>query len=296
MWKNEKGHYYAYINGRNVSLKTKNHHEAKKAYSKLVTGPIKVSVKERILGYYCKLYIDYKRDDKTQLSMKVMKPFWPVPVDKIDGDDLHRYLQSLGKKSMWTLYISIHAMINKYKLPIVLPKMPQKKSIRFLSYDEERKLFELADDEMRFILNLFLQTGLRRGEAFSLRWGDIHGDLMLIHGKKKRDGSNNDRMIPTPPVLKKSDRGEGRVITGFTDADAIRKKFKRHAIRCGIQDVSIHTLRHTFATRLATQKISGHVLQHWLGHESITTTARYVHLKGADLLAYADIIPDTTDV
>jgi site-specific recombinase XerD len=68
---------------------------------------------------------------------------------------------------------------------------------------------------------------------------------------------------------------------------AIRKAIKR----AGLSDCTVHTLRHTHATRLIQNGLSIYEVKEILGHSDITTTMRYSHLEIRDVSSKArDVI------
>jgi len=96
-----------------------------------------------------------------------------------------------------------------------------------------------------------------------------------------------------PPEHRSSFRRSSRVIgyrkggaRGYSSV-AIRKAFRR----AGLHDCTIHTLRHTHATRLIQNGLSVYEVREVLGHADIKTTMRYAHLEKATVLKKArDVI------
>lgn len=61
--------------------------------------------------------------------------------------------------------------------------------------------------------------------------------------------------------------------------DNIKKSLKTVVNKAGLEDVTLHTLRHTFASQLVMAGVSLMEVQKLMGHESFETTLRYAHLK-----------------
>ena len=72
--------------------------------------------------------------------------------------------------------------------------------------------------------------------------------------------------------------GRGRVQSGDTlSTEAIREWLKRACRKADIPKLSPHAFRHGFATRMLTEGMPPHEIQHSLGHSSLTTTLSYIH-------------------
>lgn len=146
---------------------------------------------------------------------------------------------------------------------------------RPIDTDDLRRALRLATcPQMSAMLHLAAFAGLRCAEISALDWGDLNGDLMLVHGK-----GGKDRVIPVHPLI----RSALRAIPGRRSHGPVFQLSPRHvshAIRahlhaCGCR-ASAHMLRHWFATTV--YEASGadlRMTQELLGHSSPTTTAMY---------------------
>lgn len=167
---------------------------------------------------------------------------------------------------------------------------------RYLTTDEEARLLEsmggnLAplDHEGRYMLHmveLLVDTGLRAGETrFSEGQliGEAPGALHLQHGTTK---SGKARSVPltrraraaAESVLASPVHDKLRRMTADAASDWLGRRFATACRRAGIEGVTLHTLRHTCASRLATKGVDIYKIRAWLGHASTTTTERYAHL------------------
>ena len=138
-------------------------------------------------------------------------------------------------------------------------------------------------------------TGLRIGEAAALRWSAVHfGDHPTITvGRHELTKSGHQRTVPVRGdalnVLRRLNNGrtseaDGFVLTGarghrLNEAYASRR-IKGYAQGAGLgDDVTSHTLRHTYGALLASNGVSLYKIKELMGHESIDTTTRfYGHL------------------
>jgi integrase len=144
---------------------------------------------------------------------------------------------------------------------------------------------------------ILLDTGARYGEIASLRWDQIDLDDRKIALWRSKV-SNESVLFMTTRVAKIFERRllarKGEFV--FTNAAggvrgynviAIRKAF----VRAGLLDCSVHTLRHTHASRLIQHGMSVYEVKEVLGHSDIRTTMRYAHLEQAKVTSRArDVI------
>lgn len=140
--------------------------------------------------------------------------------------------------------------------------------------DLRRALMQSPNAELTAMLHLAAFAGLRCAEIAALDWGDINGNLMLIHGK-----GGKERVVPVHPLILRSlrtlpDRRAHGPVFGIP-AHRVSHRISHHMNRCGIV-ATAHQCRHWFAT--AAYEASGHdlrMVQELLGHSSPTTTAIY---------------------
>ena len=159
---------------------------------------------------------------------------------------------------------------------------------RFLSPEETARLGEVlreAEDEMPSAVaafRLLLLTGCRMSEIRDLRWEYMKGDCIELP-----DAKTGGRVVPLGPearaVLAALPREDGNpwVIVGklpgshLTD---LQRPWRRIRARAGLEDVRIHDLRHSFASRALALGESLTMIGKLLGHTQVQTTARYAHL------------------
>ena len=133
-------------------------------------------------------------------------------------------------------------------------------------------------------LRLLMLTGCRLKEILTLRWDDVDrsaGELRL------RDAKMGARMVPLTPtaeeVLSKIARLPGNpwVFPGANPdghLSQLSTYWQRVRGRAGLEDVRIHDLRHSFASRALALGESLTMIGSLLGHTDVGSTARYAHL------------------
>jgi site-specific recombinase XerD len=174
-------------------------------------------------------------------------------------------------------------------------KVPQKLPT-ILSTDEVKRLLDAAPGlKAQAALSVAYGAGLRAAEVVHLKIADIDSQRMVLRieqGKGQRDryamlapslltllrrwwreSQRQGRMLPNGwlfpgqnPIEPLSTRQLNRFVKAAADTAGIDKR------------ISMHTLRHSFATHLLEQKVDIRLIQVLLGHKKLDNTARYSHV------------------
>jgi len=204
------------------------------------------------------------------------------------------YSEHLGLK--WRIWTKIK--IKKIDpLPVVLTRE-----------EVERLLSTIRDGRYRAFFTVVYQCGLRLQEALNVKPKDVDGERLVLRVRVTKGGM--EREVPiTPELLErlrgfwKSHRnpdwlfpgvGQGRLEKGLTIRNAMHEcrsymsssgiyaalKVAKH--ECGLmkkhEKVTIHTLRHSFATHMLEGGCSLKQLSVYLGHKDLRSTMVYLHL------------------
>jgi integrase len=150
--------------------------------------------------------------------------------------------------------------------------------------EEEKNLLLHACPYLQDLIRFALNTGLRVGEIFLLRWSnaDLKRGILTIFSPKTEKLREVPVNAETRNVLdawwlgKKAEFVFYNPETGkpFVDLSA---GFALACQKAGIEGVTWHTLRHTFASRLVNTGVDIVTVKELLGHSSITVTMRYAH-------------------
>jgi integrase/recombinase XerD len=181
--------------------------------------------------------------------------------------------------------------------PVYLPRtLPV-----ILSREEVSRLIAAAGNlKHQTALSVAYGAGLRASEVVALKVGDIDSERMTLRIEQGK--GHKDRYAMLPPVLLERlrtwwrvARAQGKMLEGgwlFPGLNPIESLSTRQlnraihaAARAARIDkrVSMHTLRHSFATHLLEQKVDIRVIQVLLGHKKLDTTALYAQVA-TDLL------------
>jgi integrase/recombinase XerD len=223
--------------------------------------------------------------------------------------DVKRYLHHLmSEKRLSKQTVNQHAMALRMFFAITLQKSWAKEQIR--SAKTQKKLPDvLSGEEVLRVLRAFdsikhktiavlcYGAGLRINEALHLRVKDIDSSRGLIHVRQGK--GQKDREVPLSPRLLHSLRNyykqyrptgqylfPGRTKDEVLSKNAFAKVLKPAVRKAGIsKKVSAHVFRHSYATHMIEAGVDLRSVQVLMGHASIQSTARYVHLTTARMVS-----------
>ena len=226
---------------------------------------------------------DFKRDVKNNTGNK--------------NATINRYLQALSK--MLNLAVA-NELINKNPMWSVKKLKENNHKTRTLSADEEKRLFveiekgyEVTGRDRKIktiypyihlkpIIICALQTGMRRGEIFNLKWANIDFDYEYIELLETKSGKS--RKVPISSKLMKvleevKNSTEYVFINNETQEPYIDIKKAFHSVlqKAEIKNFRFHDFRHTAATRMLEKGADIRTVQEILGHSSVAVTERYTH-------------------
>lgn len=189
----------------------------------------------------------------------------------------------------------------------------ERKERRVLTVEEQALFLEYAEGTWGYAaFVLALETGMRAGELIGLRWKDIDLSDRLIHVRRTMAYDRDlKKFVPGTPKSKTSNRdipmtqvaydtlmslkersGRKAIDTGYDDLVLLNNKEGKPASNSaydwlmtkiakenGMERFSMHTLRHTFATRCIEAGVNPKALQRILGHSKFQMTMDlYVHV------------------
>ncbi|MFH1014692.1 MAG: tyrosine-type recombinase/integrase [Nitrospirota bacterium] len=171
------------------------------------------------------------------------------------------------------------------------------KRLRYLEREEIVKLLANCKRNLKSIVIVALNTGMRKGEILGLKWHDVdfkRGIIYLLNTK-----NSEKREIPMNEQVKTAlirTRKHARSPYIFCKPDGkpygdIKKSFFTAMKKSDIINFRFHDLRHTFASQLVMSGIDLNTVRELLGHKSLEMTLRYSHLspdhkkRAVDILA-----------
>jgi integrase len=167
------------------------------------------------------------------------------------------------------------------------------RQVRYFDDLEIIRILNVSDECMQNVIKILLHTGLRRSELVYLEWDDVKLEEKLLHVQCKPEfgfhtKSDKPRSIPINSELEAIlnnlpvcgrfvfDNGQGKPLHC---PDYYTDQFMRILKKAGITNGNLHTLRHTFVSRLVMAGADLTTVKELSGHASIITTMRYAHLS-----------------
>ena len=188
---------------------------------------------------------------------------------------------TLGRGELMTM---MSAVREPHKLPVVLSRE-----------EVARLLAAVRNPKHRAALSVAYGAGLRASEVVALKVSDVDGQRMTLRVEQGK--GRKDRYALLSPVLLETLRTWWRVarqqgtmlcggwlFPGMDPTDPITTRQLNRAVHLAAtaaqidKRVSLHTLRHSFATHLLEQKVDIRVIQVLLGHKKIETTVLYTQV------------------
>jgi site-specific recombinase XerD len=237
----------------------------------------------RVAGHFCRCPDNLQPDELKAYFAALLEQYsWStIKVDLSSLQFFHRYV--LEREMEWIKII---------RPPRVrtLPDVPTREEVQLL-INTVRKL------RYRVFLLVVYSLGLRISEGLALEVADIDGSQRRVHIRDGKGGK--DRYVPLPALtlqtlrrfwsrhrhprlLFPSPAGSAfivRIASAPMDASGVQAALKAARLECGIEKrLTVHSLRHAYATHLLEQGMDLRLIQSLLGHSHSNTTARYAHI------------------
>ena len=236
------------------------------------------------------------------IAVKQFAEYFGKPPDRLGATHVQRfqwYLLQERKLASSTVEIRIAALRFFFKKMLKrrdmhfddmpFPKVPQKLPT-VLSPEEVQRMIDGTTNLMhRTILMVLYATGVRRTELSLLKVADIDSKRMVIRVEQGK--GRKDRYVMLSPHLLgllrawwRAERPQGWLFPGRDRVLPMTTRQLNRACHAAAQRaeidkrVSLHTLRHSFATHLLEQNIDVRVIQVLLGHAKLDTTALYTRV------------------
>ena len=230
-----------------------------------------------------------------------------LPLEAVERSDIVEFHQGLSDRPV-TANKCVKVLSHMYRLGAgwgmvpegfnpcrSIEKYPERSRERFLTDAEFTRLGRVLDEAIDSgsapltavtAIRLLMLTGCRKSEILTLRWSEVELDAGELHLADSKTGPRTVQLPPTavdllealprqdysPWVFPGNDR-DGRYSGGGLD-----HAWRTVRAAAGLEDVRMHDLRHSFASRALALGETLPVIGKLLGHSDIETTARYAHL------------------
>ncbi|WP_457600605.1 tyrosine-type recombinase/integrase [Hydrogenivirga sp.] len=198
------------------------------------------------------------------------------------------------------LYTSDIPKIEKFK-------NVQDERLRHLTREEAGRLIDACPEWLKPAVIFALNTGLRAGEIFTLRWDQVDFKNRKIYIEPMNTKTKKIYKIPMNKTVyellmelreeqKEKEISHGYVFTNSkgepysAEWSGYRKAFRTACKKAGIKNFRFHDLRHTFASWVAMKSKDIYAVQKLLHHSDLSMTKRYAHLTDEYLQEVVDSI------
>ena len=218
----------------------------------------------------------------------------PFLVEKHKQRRLHAGARVRANRELGVLK-ALFNRVTEWKLyegenPVCAVKMTKdpRRRLRFLEVEEEAALLAVAKEPVRTLILVGIHCGLRlRSEGLTLRWQDVDLGRRTVTVSAAYAKSGHTRSVPLNSLvwaaLERLPRTSGFVFVQRNGRPYtyIRRSFNTACRKAGLTDVTPHTLRHTFATRLIENGVDLRTVQELGGWAKIEMLVRYGHVTTA---------------
>jgi integrase len=247
---------------------------------------------------------------------KLLPVFGKVPLDDITPQTIKAYLDTRDDLTKTTInrYRGTISMIFQEAIrngkakanPARLVRLHREDNsrVRFITYPEEAAIRAVIRERCPIHepeLTLALETGMRRGELYSLDWDRVDMARRQLHLLKTKNGTARvviltaaavsaleelqKRRNPDSPKVCLTRYGEPMVSPRAWFELVMEEAVKKNP---SLKDVTWHIFRHTYISRLVMAGVDLRTVQELAGHKDIKMTVRYAHLAPAHKLAAVD--------
>lgn len=275
---------------------------------------------QQVEGFlYVLQYELHNKEITVNRKLSALKSLFNYLQNIAETRDLTPYIQRnvMAKIEFNEIKDSMETIANKIEGKILLGD-EYEKFRRFIAHDygelnrENKKLFnfyQLNQERDTAIVSLILGSGLRLSEVVNLDLDDIDfskytarvirkgnkeqyvffskiamddlQEYLKIREKRYKVDKNNKALFVAAAM---GPKGKSRRLT----ARSIEKLIEKYATAFGKPSLSVHKLRHSFATRYHSEINDVPKLRRQLGHSSIQTTMIYTHIRNDDLKSAVD--------
>lgn len=252
----------------------------------------------------CRVFVAHFMKSPEQLNAEDVRTFllYMTKERRIGPSTVHVYLSAI--QFLYRHVLRRPEVIDDIPFPRVPHTLPD-----VLSREEVMQLLGAVRSlKLRTILTTAYAAGLRISEALQLRIEDVDSTRMVLHIRGAKQGKDrlvilSPRLLATLRAYWATARLPGQLLfpgrLGLpVHIDVLRRAFRAAVDALGLtKRVTLHSLRHGFATHLLEDGTDLRVIQALLGHADPNTTARYAQVSTRNfrtVISPYDLLPATT--
>lgn len=284
-----------------------------KEYTEMFLDHQKLYKEENTIDVYKSAFIAFN-----QLNDFELKKITSLHIQKCVDDMIKKQLSASSIQTYVTkINTAFKLAFSNYKIiasnpvaNIIVPKNKKENVKIALTKSELDMLLSKLKSRKYFLIALIAsKCGLRIGEIIGLTWNDINNTDRIINVKQQwkklntgdygfgdLKGTNSYREVPAPAIVlkelakydKEMPRNIDNRIFDYTNTRAIGNHLSETFRNLGF-DISIHELRHTYATMLISNGLDFKTVAQLMGHDIKETMATYSHVT-SDMLENASKI------
>lgn len=251
----------------------------------------------------------YTYDSYLGKTKDIMKYFGEKKLEDVTTEELRRFLlkylkdeRKLGDRSInyynsvirFIYEVTLDKVLNKKQLPM---RKKKKMVYNVLTKEELSTFFNCVDDfKFKTIFMLAYGSGLRIGEIANLRVEDIDSKNMRLFVREGKGNKERYTMLSKQSLEMlrvywskyRQNKRRGRIFLSESGVaiteGVIRKHFRKYREKAKLNEkVTMHTLRHCYATNLIENGATLIQVKELMGHSNIRSTMEYVHVANIDL-------------
>ncbi|MGL6071409.1 tyrosine-type recombinase/integrase [Craterilacuibacter sp.] len=240
------------------------------------------------------------RQEISRIKRLQAEPFSALDITELRGFDLARFRDCLLQAGLAANTVRLHLALLSHMYNVARkewgyerlsnpcddiskPKQGAPRERRFEGDELQRILDDTDSAILKTILQLAIETGMRRGELCVLHWQDYKPAIPALKIQMSKNGSS--RVVPLSPraveLLEALPRS-GELIFDV-EPDSITRAFRRACDRLGIENLRFHDTRHEATSQLFEDGLEVMEVASITGHKTLSMLMRYTHLRAGTL-------------
>lgn len=230
----------------------------------------------------------------SELSKNRLQSYLEERLRKVSPYAVRRDIINFSSSFSWG--INKNYLAENYCKGIRKPKLPERLP-HFFSEDEFKILLDIVENaDLKDLIEFAVLTGLRQNDLISLRWSqiDFKNNSLILDNRNSLTKSRKVHNIPLnltalQILTKRQIKNENKEYV-FTYLDEkinqnfISKRFSKYVKdACINNNLTFHSLRHTFASWLVQKGVSIYQVSKLMTHSDLRVTQIYSHLRSEDL-------------